>query len=52
MEGFFSIFLIGAALAMDAFAASVCKGLAVKENDWKNILKVGLFSESFRLLCP
>lgn len=52
MEGFFSIFLIGAALAMDAFAASVCKGLAVKENDWKNILKVGLFFGVFQALMP
>ena len=40
--GALEIFLVSFGLAMDAFAVAVCKGLALKEMDWKKAVKVGL----------
>ena len=37
--GIFEIIVIGIGLAMDAFAVSVCKGLSMKKNNWKNSQK-------------
>ena len=35
------ILLISIGLAMDAFAVSVCKGLAMKKMNWKKRTKTG-----------
>ena len=38
---FAEVLLIGIALSMDAFAVSVCKGLAMRRINWKQALAVG-----------
>lgn len=47
-----SILLIAVGLAMDAFAVSVCKGLAVKGLNWRHALLVGLWFGGFQGLMP
>lgn len=49
---FFEIFFIGVALAMDAFAVSICKGLSIKKIDYKKCLVVGLYFSIFQMLMP
>lgn len=49
---FFEIFMIGVGLSMDAFAASVCKGLTMRKAVFKNILIIGLFFGGFQALMP
>lgn len=44
--------LLAVGLSMDAFAVSVCKGLAVKKVDWKALLLVGLWFGGFQALMP
>lgn len=46
------LFLIAAGLSMDAFAISVCKGLATKEVKAKHFLIVGLWFGGFQALMP
>ena len=46
------IFLLGFALSMDAFAVSVCKGLATKKLGMKQMLIVGLWFGGFQALMP
>ena len=46
--GALEIFLVSFGLAMDAFAVAVCKGLALKEMDWKKAVKVGLYFGIFQ----
>ena len=43
MSLFIEIFLIGVGLSMDAFAVSICKGLAMKQIKFKHMLIVGLW---------
>ena len=38
----FEILLIGIGLSMDAFAVAICKGLSIKNIDFKNVLKTKL----------
>ena len=42
------LLLIGVGLSMDAFAVSVCKGLAMRKVNKKQAVVIGLFSEDFR----
>ena len=49
---FITVFLVGVGLAMDAFAVSVCKGLAVKTPKLKEYLLVGLWFGGFQALMP
>ena len=49
---FVTVFLIGVGLAMDAFAVSVCKGLAVKTPSVKHYLMVGLWFGAFQFVMP
>lgn len=49
---FFEIFFIGIGLAMDAFAVSICKGLAIKNLNTKKILKIALYFGVFQMLMP
>lgn len=46
------ILLIAIGLAMDAFAVSICKGLSMKEMNWKKSLIVGAYLGIFQALMP
>ncbi len=49
---YLSVLLIGIGLAMDAFAVSVCKGLALKKPHIAQILLVGLWFGVFQFIMP
>lgn len=46
------LFLIGVGLSMDAFAVSVCKGLAMNKINKKQALVIGLYFGGFQALMP
>ena len=46
------LFLIAVGLSMDAFAVSVCKGLAMKKCTWGKSVKVGLWFGVFQAGMP
>lgn len=46
------IVLIGIGLSMDAFAVSVCKGLAMTKINKKQVLALGLFFGGFQAIMP
>ena len=48
----FSVFIIGVALSMDAFAVSICKGLSMKKLTIKRALIVGLYFGGFQAFMP
>ena len=50
--GLFEIFMIGVGLSMDAFAASICKGLNMRRLNIKNMLIIGLFFGGFQAMMP
>lgn len=50
--GIIDIFLIGIGLSMDAFAVSICKGLAMKKIDWKKMIIIGLYFGGFQAIMP
>lgn len=50
--GAIEIITTAAALAMDAFAVSICKGLATDKVKLKNMLVVGLWFGGFQALMP
>lgn len=52
MSLFIEIFLIGVGLSMDAFAVSICKGLAMKKVSKKHVLIIALFFGGFQALMP
>lgn len=45
---FISVLLIGVGLSMDAFAAAICKGLAIKKNFLEKSLVIALFFGVFQ----
>ncbi len=49
---FVEILLLGLSLSMDAFAVSVCKGLAVKKINYKKAIIIGLYFGFFQALMP
>ena len=49
---FFTLFLIGVGLAMDAFAVSICKGLAMRKVKVRQAAIIGLFFVGFQALMP
>lgn len=49
---FISLFTIAIGLSMDAFAVSICKGLAVKKLTLKRMLVIGLWFGGFQALMP
>ncbi|MCI8308328.1 MAG: manganese efflux pump [Lachnospiraceae bacterium] len=49
---YLEIFLIGVGLAMDAFAVSVCKGLAMQKVRKKDVLVIGIFFGGFQAFMP
>lgn len=50
--GVIEILLISLGLAMDAFAVSVCKGLAMKKMNWKKAIIIGLYFGVFQAVMP
>lgn len=50
--GFFQIFLIGVGLSMDAFAVSLCKGLAMKKILLRAVLLIGGTFGIFQAVMP
>ncbi|MBR1701746.1 MAG: manganese efflux pump [Lachnospiraceae bacterium] len=48
----FSLFLIAVGLSMDAFAVSICKGLAMKKLSLQKACIVGLWFGSFQAIMP
>ncbi len=48
----FEIVILAVGLSMDAFAVSICKGLATKEVKFKNMLSCGLWFGGFQALMP
>lgn len=48
----FALFTLAVGLSMDAFAVSVCKGLAMKKLSLKNMAIVGLWFGGFQGLMP
>ena len=50
--GLIELFLIAVGLSMDAFAVSVCKGLAMKRCTWSTAGIVGLSFGGFQALMP
>lgn len=52
MAIFVELFLMGVGLAMDAFAVSVCKGLAMRKVNKKQTVIIGLFFGGFQALMP
>lgn len=50
--GLFELIVLAAGLAMDAFAVSVCKGLAMKKITVKNTLICGAWFGSFQAIMP
>ncbi len=49
---FVSVLLIGIGLSMDAFAVSICKGLAMPKMRWRNALLAGVWFGGFQTLMP
>jgi hypothetical protein len=46
------LFLVAVSLSMDAFAVSICKGLALKKIRLKDSVVVGLWFGGFQALMP
>lgn len=47
-----NLFIIAVGLSMDAFAVSICKGLAMRKVTFKNAVVVGLWFGGFQALMP
>ena len=47
-----TLFITAVGLSMDAFAVSICKGLAMKKLSIKNACIVGLWFGGFQALMP
>lgn len=47
-----SVFFIGVGLSMDAFAAAICKGLAIRKNFLEKSFVIALFFGVFQALMP
>lgn len=52
MALFIELFLMGIGLAMDAFAVSICKGLAMRRVNRKQAFVIALFFGGFQALMP
>lgn len=50
--GILELLILAIGLSMDAFAVSVCKGLAMKKLEFKNMAIVGLWFGAFQALMP
>lgn len=50
--GLLELFILAVGLSMDAFAVSVCKGLAMSECPWRKAAVCGVWFGSFQALMP
>ncbi len=50
--GYIEIFFTGIALAMDAFAVSICKGIKMKKLKVGHLITIALFFGGFQMLMP
>ncbi len=50
--GIFELFILAIGLSMDAFAVSICKGLAVKQVKPRHMIITGLWFGGFQALMP
>ena len=50
--GFIELFVLAAGLSMDAFAASVCKGLCMRRVQWAQALVIAALFGAFQALMP
>lgn len=50
--GFVELFVLAIGVSMDAFAVSICKGLAMKKADLKGMVTVGGWFGGFQALMP
>lgn len=50
--GFFEIMCISVGLAMDAFAVSICKGLAIEKLDYKKMIIIASYFGIFQMVMP
>lgn len=50
--GLGELLLLAVGVSMDAFAVSICKGLAIKKATWKAELTCGIWFGGFQLLMP
>ena len=50
--GFVELFVLAVGLSMDAFAVSICKGLAMKKATWKAQFTCGVWFGGFQALMP
>lgn len=50
--GIIELVLLGAGLAMDAFAVSICKGLGMKKVNYRHAFVIALFFGGFQALMP
>lgn len=50
--GIFELLLLGVGVSMDAFAVSICKGLAMKKTTVKGCMTCGLWFGGFQALMP
>lgn len=50
--GLVELIILSVGLAMDAFAVSICKGLAMKKIKWKNAIIIGLYFGIFQAIMP
>ena len=50
--GLLEIIVIALGLAMDAFAVSICKGLAMKKMNWKHALIIAMYFGIFQGVMP
>lgn len=47
-----TIILLAIGLAMDAFAVSICKGLAMGKAQWRSMIVIGLWFGAFQAIMP
>lgn len=50
--GIIELILLAVGLSMDACAVAICKGLALRKVNWKQMLTVGLWFGGFQALMP
>lgn len=48
----FTLILLAVGLSMDAFAVSICKGLAIKKLSFRHMLIIGLWFGGFQAIMP
>ncbi len=50
--GLFELLALAVGLSMDAFAVSICKGLSMRESNWRGMVVCGTWFGGFQALMP